>query len=206
MTMTGVQELKVKLSEIEYVDTFNRYLQLLLSGKKKMDDIEGYLIRDNIPDKQAQKMLKGLEKKYQEKIDEVLDEKLFRVLETLEMPTKWAITQQGEVIEVYPHPLLNEEHDVIGIQYNLNKSYLLPELLFKRYEVLLSDIQRIEDAYKQTESNNNKKVKEKKANQLMYVWLQEYEAGYTITSIADRYGYSSPTVSKYIKFVRETKA
>lgn len=204
--MTVVQELKVKLSEIEYVDTFNRYLQLLLSGKKKMDDIEGYLIRDNIPDKQAQKMLKGLEKKYQEKIDEVLDEKLFRVLETLEMPTKWAITQQGEVIEVYPHPLLNEEHDVIGIQYNLNKSYLLPELLFKRYEVLLSDIQRIEDAYKQTESNNNKKVKEKKANQLMYVWLQEYEAGYTITSIADRYGYSSPTVSKYIKFVRETKA
>ena len=204
--MTVVQELKVKLSEIEYVDTFNRYLQLLLSGKKKMDDIEGYLIRDNIPDKQAQKMLKGLEKKYQEKIDEVLDEKLCRVLETLEMPTKWAITQQGEVIEVYPHPLLNEEHDVIGIQYNLNKSYLLPELLFKRYEVLLSDIQRIEDAYKQTESNNNKKVKEKKANQLMYVWLQEYEAGYTITSIADRYGYSSPTVSKYIKFVRETKA
>ncbi|GLY12511.1 hypothetical protein [Pseudobacillus badius] len=204
--MALVQEAKVKLSELEYVDTFNRYLQLLLSGKKKMDDIKGYLIRDNISDKQAQKMLKGLEKEYQEKIDEVLDEKLFRVLEILEMPTKWVITQQREIKEVYPHPVLNEEHDVIGIQYKLNRSYLLPELLFKRYELLVSDIQRIEGAYKQTESNNNKKVKEKKANQLMYVWLQEYEAGHTITSIADEYGYSSPTVSKYIKLAREARA
>ena len=204
--MTVVQELKVKLSEIEYVDTFNRYLQLLLSGKKNINDIESYLIRDNISDKQVKKMLKGLKKEYQEKIDEVLDEKLFRVLEILEMPTKWAITQQGEVKEIYPHPVLNEQHDVIGIQYKLNRSYLLPKQIFKRNEILMSDVQRIEDAYKQTESNNNKKVKEKKSNQLMYVWLQEYETGHTIISIADRYGYSSPTVSKYIKLAREARA
>jgi hypothetical protein len=132
----------VKLSKIEYLDVLSNYLQKLLSGRATMRDIRGYLTEDDIYEPQARKMLKELEKAYNSKIEEVLDDKLFNILEVLRKPIKWSIDKDGNIIEIFPHPVLNKQNEVIGIEYKKERAYLLPDELFDRYCSLQDDIER----------------------------------------------------------------
>ncbi|HDX9655145.1 TPA: hypothetical protein ROY23_005712 [Bacillus wiedmannii] len=62
-----------------------------------------------------------------------LDNVLFKCLEIMKMPEKWEMAKDGNMITVYPHPIVKREgYRVDGIQYLPNKSYYFPDVLLER--------------------------------------------------------------------------
>lgn len=208
----------VKLSKLDYVSVYNSYLTKLLAGRETLSDIKGFLIEDDIEAKQANKMYKSLETAYNEQIEQVLEDKLLNILEVLELPTKWSIDKDGNVIDIYPHPVLNVANDVIGVQYKKDKAFLIPDGLYDVYSSMMSEIEAVDEAFKNKhkavknqEAMNmenkkvkvNKSVKQAQAESLMFLWLGQAQAGISIEEIAKKSAFTAPTIRKYIKKAQE---
>jgi hypothetical protein len=143
-----------RLTKMEYIDVFDNYLQKLFANRATLRDIGRYLVEDGIHPKQAEKMLGELEKTYRDKIEDVLDEKIWAILEVLRMPVKWGIDKEDNIITLYPHPVLDDTNKVIAVQYKPSRAYLFPDELFDRYCALLDEIEAVDEAFKKKQSKS----------------------------------------------------
>ncbi|PGV52470.1 hypothetical protein [Bacillus sp. AFS037270] len=205
----------VRLNQIDYISVYNSFLTKLLSGRETLADVRGFLIEDDIDAKQAKKMYEALETAYNEQIELVLEDKLLNILEVLEQPTKWGIDKAGNVIELYPHPVLNGVNEVIGVQYKKDKSFLIPDELYDVYCSMMADIDAVifkkekkQKAMKKVKAQRshqvrNNKAKQAQAESLMFLWLGKAQAGVSPEEIAKRSAFSAPTIRKYIKKAQE---
>jgi hypothetical protein len=193
-----------KVSQLDYIDLYSRYLNRLLSGGTTLRDVRGYLLEDNIDVKQAEKMLKALENEYTEKIEQVIEDKLFAILEVQRKPVKWTIGADGKLVEIYPHPKLNKANRVIGIEYKTYKVIDIPDKLFDAYCTLMDDIDKAGKKTKvSVKSKSGKGSKQAKAKSLMFLWLGQYESGATYKEIAEKTDFSEPTVIKYVRKAKD---
>jgi hypothetical protein len=92
-------------------------LQRLIEKVSTFEDIEQYLTIDNVEEKQKNKMLRELEKDYKRLYIRKLDIALDKIQEVLEMPDKWTLTPEQEIVTVYPHPVLNNNYKVVDVAY-----------------------------------------------------------------------------------------
>lgn len=122
-----------KLSQIDYSMLESRYISLIASERATVEDINSYLLEDCIEPKQAEKMLKHLTKVYGAKQGELMDKKLKAILDILAKPSKWIMTDTG-LETVYVLPVLDEKLNVIGTELKPNRSFVIPDELWSRYE------------------------------------------------------------------------
>ncbi|RVT57632.1 hypothetical protein [Niallia taxi] len=178
------------LSETEYDELKDRYLSRLMSSKNTIEDIRIYLILDDVEPKQATKMLGELTAIYNSMYEDMLDNKLFAVLDVLNKPTKWGMDAEGIIITVYPHPVLSNDYKVKGIEYKSYKSYEMPELLLDRYIVLQDEIDVIEAKYQKSTSKKKEEKRGRKSKysaELIQQWKDLRQSGMSCRAVSEQY-------------------
>lgn len=164
----------------------------------------------------------------QEKVirrEDSLDNVYFQCLEIMRMPDKWSIDKDGNIIIVYPHPIVSREaYRVEGINYLPHKSYYLPDVLLERHlywdEILTPKQKGRPKKVRVTKTMNLKNVKPVKIlapkpkkdkgvkplgrptkytiNDAM-AWFEKRKQGLTYRDISELTGVPDSTISHYIK-------
>lgn len=62
-----------------------------------------------------------------------LDNLLLKAMEVLQSGDKWSFTPEGNMVTVYPHPVIDiRELRINEVKYSQNKNYVFPKLLQDR--------------------------------------------------------------------------
>ncbi|MFC0235141.1 hypothetical protein [Fictibacillus phosphorivorans] len=192
----AVPKLK-KLKPIDYTCLKDTYLSKLMSNRATLEDIQCFLLEDDVEPKQADKMYKELESLYNTMYQNMMEIKLFNVLEVLKQPNKWAIGNDGKIIDVYPHPVLNDELRIVGIEYKKEKNYLLPEELLEVYCKLQDKIESV-NKHRGAKNYYVKGKKSKYPAEVIEQWIQMREFGCSYPVIAEKYNVPLGSVSYHI--------
>lgn len=138
----------------------------------------------------------------QEKVirrEDSLDNVYFQCLEIMRMPDKWSIDKDGNIIIVYPHPIVSREaYRVEGINYLPHKSYYLPDVLLERHlyweEILAKEVKKTKAPKARKQGRPIKHTAES-----VKEWIELREQGLTFQQIGAIVGAKGSTVSFYIK-------
>lgn len=132
-----------KMSPDKYEQLYNTFFKMLVKGYKNLDSIRYELAGKQIDPEQTTKMLEALEKNTEIAREDWLDEKLWDVLETLKLPSKWAINASNEIQEVFPFPILNSNYSIQKIIYvpaaHPNYPFNMPPQLNDRHISMYND-------------------------------------------------------------------
>lgn len=131
--------------------------------------------------------------------EDILDNTLYAVLEIAKLPTKWGMDLQGNMLELFPHPIVNRESTkVTGIVYKPYKNYMLPELLLDRLAVLEDEIAKANS--KSIVEGKTKVIKHFKCDiELVREWVELREQGLTYLMIGDKYGLKHSIINYQVK-------
>lgn len=127
-----------------------------------------------------------------------MDLHLFRCKEIMKLPTKWTLSQRGEIITAYAHPVISSDCKVIGVVYKPHKSYYLPKTLLDR-EIYWDDILKQADAdAKELKTSKGNKPTQKE----VLGWLKMRQEGLSYADIADNLGIKKHRVEYYSRKYR----
>ena len=147
-----------------------------------------------------------LQKEAVAKREDRLDVVYFECLEIMKMPEKWKVGKRGNIIAVYPHPIVSREaYRVEGIQYLPHKSYYLPEVLMARHiywEDLLNNDAK-PDVARIAKTRKPIKTKVVVTEELRAEIVRMANSGIPSKEIAEAVGASRTTVNNYIRKHRE---
>jgi len=121
------------LDALEYAQLEQRYMSILYTDKVDFFEVSSYLLEDDVAPEQRERMMRTLTKFVEDKELEALDKKLQAVLDVLAQPSKWRMTDSG-LVTVYPVPELDEELNVVGVKYQEQRAYLIPDELWNRFK------------------------------------------------------------------------
>lgn len=141
-------------------------------------DVKGYLLDQDYHEGDIKTILKNLAQNYTKDIEEVKKDKIRQILNILKMPTKFGIDYRNKIIELYPHPKLNQYYVTIGVEYKPFRSYRMPDDLFDYY----CKMERME--------KKNPSVRDQ--------WVNLHNQGIAIYRIAKQYGVSHQTVKRHL--------
>jgi hypothetical protein len=129
--------------------------------------------------------------------EDSLDVVYFQCLEIMRMPEKWSIDKDGNIIIVYPHPIVSREaYKVDGIKYLPHKSYYLPDVLLERH-IYWKDILAVG---KKTKAKTKKKGRPTKHTaEEAKAWQELKEQGLSLHKIGEMVGAKASTINYYIK-------
>jgi hypothetical protein len=130
-----------------------------------------------------------------------LDNLLFECMEIMRSPEKWAVDGQGNIINVYPHPIVEREaREIKEIVYKPHKSYYLPDVLLERaiyWEGILEQAKK--KAHRTTAKGTKVIGRPKKYSEAQAIeWAELREQGLTLAEIAKQSGAKPSTVSYYV--------
>jgi hypothetical protein len=138
-----------------------------------------------------------------QRTEDRLDNILFQCQEILRMPEKWAIDKQGNIITVYPHPIVKREAKRIeGIQYLPHNSYSLPDVLLGRLNYWESILDKTKPKAPK-KKNPNRKPYVKVTDEIKETIVCMSNKGASTTEIVKAVGVSKTTVERYVKQYKE---
>ncbi|KGP71515.1 hypothetical protein N782_18515 [Pontibacillus yanchengensis Y32] len=186
-----------KLSRLEVMDLKNRYLSKLRDNNIPMDQVKHYISRDITDSKQAEKMIKELDKEFTKIKEDDLDLLLFDVLEILqETPAQWTVDKDNNIYTVYPHPVVSNGR-VTGVEYKTHKSYYFEDTeLFDRYIVLQNDIAK---ASKKKNGSGGRGRPSKFSAEQVAEWAKLKDQGYSYKTIAESNDVYATTIGSYVR-------
>jgi hypothetical protein len=162
----------------------DNYLQRMLNRGANLEEISVYIDIDyNLEVKQKDKMLRAIEKEYNQLHQDQIDNILFDMLEVLEnTPEKWTVSLDGSVIVIYPHPIVTERH-LTGIEYKHHKNYYFEDTeLFEGYC-------RLQDEIAKTSLPKKKRGRKvKPSSEIVQKWVNLKQQGVKYSEIAKKYG------------------
>ena len=186
------------------MDLKSRYLSKLRDNNIPMDQVKHYISRDITDSKQAEKMIKELDKEFTEVREDELDLLLFDVLEILqETPTKWAVDKDNNLYVVYPHPVISNDR-LTGVEYKAHENYYFedPEL-FERYIALQEDIAKADKKKKASGRGRPPKFSPEQIAE----WARLKDQGYSYKEIAESTNVANNTIGRYVrKYKQEQQA
>lgn len=132
--------------------------------------------------------------------EDMLDNRLFEVLEVANMPEKFGVTKDNEIITLYPVPIFKGIR-VIRVEYQTNKSFVLPEALLERICILEDEIEAVnKEMEKKAPKNPAPKGRPSKFIPEDAVKMLELkEQGLSYKEIAEMFGTTAITVSNYMR-------
>lgn len=185
-----------RLYKAEYEAKRDKYLKRMLDGKWTIKDVYYNLLEDGILENQVERMLKQIDKMYEDSLEDLLNSKLDAILEVLNRSTKLGIDWQNNLVTLYPHPVLDSRGYVRGVEYKKQKAFLLPDKLFDLYCERCDQAE--EPQFKQLE--NGKKVITTK---LALKWIDLRDKGMSLKEIAKKYKVTPNVVENNIRLVEE---
>ncbi|MGP4068367.1 transposase [Halobacillus sp. B29] len=194
-----------KLNRLEFMDLKSRYLSKLSDNNIPMDQVKHYISKDITDSKQAEKMIKELDKKFTEIREDELDLLLFDVLEILqETPTKWTVDKDNNLYVVYPHPVISNDR-ITGVEYKPHKNYYFEDAeLFDRYIALQNAI--VKKSKKKKVSGGRGRPSKFSTEQIAE-WAKLKDQGYRYKDIAEITDVHATTIGSYVrKYKKEQKA
>lgn len=167
---------KLKDSALKHLreDCINQIIHL----GADLRDVRSYLLEQDFYENDVNKIIKSLAKDYGEDIEREKRNKINMILDVLKMPTKFGIDYRNKIIELYPHPKLNQYYFTIGVEYKPFRSYKMPDDLFDYY----CTMERME----------------KKKPSVRDQWVNLHNQGIAIYKIAKQYGVSHNTVKRHL--------
>ncbi|MGG0418253.1 hypothetical protein ABEY52_19645 [Priestia aryabhattai] len=166
----------------------------------EMRDIKGYLVKQDIKEKDLDNLLTELAGDYSEKISEAKEKKVKDILDVLNKPTKKGIDYRYNIVDLYPHPKLNDFNVVTGVDYQPHKGFLIPQELFDFY--CDSEDCSLEQPKEEKRGRPNKYPTE-----MIEQWVEMRELGCTYREIGEKFGVSTNVINNNIsrfKKVRES--
>lgn len=183
---------KIKESTLNYLREV--CIQQIIHLGADLRDIKGYLLDEDLHENDVKDILKSITKDYSKDIEHAKKSKLTKILDVLEMPTKFGIDSKNNTVELYPHPKLNQYYFPIGVEYKPCKSYKMPDDLFEYYCEQQDKVNNIKqtDGYKGVRKSSFKRTTKEDVAQ----WLEMISEGYTALEIA-RLCKVNPTTVRY---------
>ncbi|MDN4862880.1 hypothetical protein [Priestia megaterium] len=186
------------LTEGQYDNLKNKCLMKIIHLGFQMRDIRGYLVEQDIREKDIDKLLNELVEDYSQKISEAKEKKLKDILNVLVLPTKKGIDFRYNIVDLYPHPKLNDYNMVTGVEYKLHKSFLMPEELFDFY--CDSEDKSLEQPKKEKRGRPNKYPAE-----MIEQWVKMREFGCTYREIGKKFGVNPNVVTNNISKMKKVR-
>lgn len=176
------------LDRIKLEMLVNHYCVQVVSGISLVS-IKVKLERNNIPQFQKNSIYRKVEKAWMLEKDNILRQRLLSILEVLELPEKFGIDKDHNIVTLYPQPVLNKEYKVIEVKYKTEKAFLIPSELFNVY------------CHMEEKDKKRSKLGRPSTIKPEYIkeWVQLKAEGYTYAQIASRYGYNPTTITYHVK-------
>ncbi|MFN7251500.1 MAG: hypothetical protein ACK4M9_11995 [Anaerobacillus sp.] len=134
--------------------------------------------------------------------EDMNDNKLWSIMEAVEQPTKWKVDLRHNIIEVYPHPVLDAEGRVMDIVYKSFKYNLRTDItnyeVAERYLQLKEDIKQGNVDKYYSGKVQPKRRQNKVTEDMVKTIIELYLKGVTRLDISYKLGVSKTTVNNYI--------
>lgn len=133
------------------------------------------------------------------KLEDSLDLLLFEALEAMRKPTKMGITVEGNLVELFPNPVFDENLNVTKLEYKPTKVVVLPEPLFERLCILEDDVEAKEIALK---LKRQKGRPSGCSQEEVMSWATLHKQGLQYKQIAEIVGIPASKVAYHVKKFR----